>query len=319
MKLARKYFWMFCLGFGPLSLSAQVTVSAVLDSARILIGDQTDLHLSASHPPDIDLRYPTLGEAQLSGLQIIKIGKIDTIATSPEIMTKQDITISAYDSGYYAIPRLAFIYNLGGGGPKTEYTQSLGLEVATVPVDTTSIAPIKPIMREPVKFSDVLPFIYGLVGVFALFFGGYFLYRKFKKEPEIEEAPPIVLPAHVIAFGKLHELEKEKLWQKGDIKLYQSKLTYIIREYLEKRFKTPALESTTDEILNALKNEEFSGDLKANLREMLQMADLVKFAKAKPPAEFHQEMMDKAYQFIETTKLIEEPIVEETENEQLDS
>jgi hypothetical protein len=113
----------------------------------------------------------------------------------------------------------------------------------------------------------------------------------------------------------LTSLKNEKLWKKGEVKAYQSTLTYIVREYLENRFEVPALENTTDEILRSLKNTDLSQDWEGKLREMLQMADLVKFAKAQPQADFHDKMMNYAEDFVYKTKKIEISKEEETEND----
>lgn len=72
-----------------------------------------------------------------------------------------------------------------------------------------------------------------------------------KKAPEGRRAEKPLLP-HELALQKLVALQQQKLWQKGDVKPYQSELTFIIREYLENRFNIQALESTTDEIVQNL-------------------------------------------------------------------
>ena len=101
---------------------------------------------------------------------------------------------------------------------------------------------------------------------------------------------------------RLSNLEEEQLWQKGEIKTYQSKLTYIVREYLENRFDIQALESTTNEIVQQLNKEDIPVELRTKMREMLNVADLVKFAKASPPVTLNRDLMDNAISFVKTTK-----------------
>ena len=131
--------------------------------------------------------------------------------------------------------------------------------------------------------------------------------RKRKVLP-IEEFVPKI-PPHEIALEKLKKLEEEKLWQKGEVKLFHSNTTEIIREYIEQRFSIPALESTTDEILDNFKKVDLNGELKNILREMLVLADLVKFAKAKPLPDENEKTLQWAYQFVRET--IENKIKEE--------
>ena len=110
--------------------------------------------------------------------------------------------------------------------------------------------------------------------------------------------------AHEIAIEQLQALRAAQLWQKGAVKEYQSRLTRVIREYLENRYEVNALESTTEQILQELKQVDFNSDWKDKLREMLQMADLVKFAKAEPPADFHGRMLDNAEAFVRATQAV---------------
>ena len=114
------------------------------------------------------------------------------------------------------------------------------------------------------------------------------------------------------ALGKLKE---EKLWQQGQVKEYQSRLTYIIREYLENRYEVPALESTTEEIQRSLKQVDFDSSWKDKLSNILQVADLVKFAKAKPPVDFHDQVWKEAEDFVLATK--KKPVILEEEGEEV--
>ena len=130
----------------------------------------------------------------------------------------------------------------------------------------------------------------------------WWLMRRGQKQSEAPIPPPVIRPAHEIALEQLSLLRHEELWQKGEIKSYQSRLTDIIREYIERRYNVLALESTTFEIIAFLKDKNISTELKTKLREMLEVADLVKFAKAKPPENIHEKLMDDAVNFVKTTR-----------------
>jgi len=125
----------------------------------------------------------------------------------------------------------------------------------------------------------------------------------------VEEVYVAPKPAHEIALTKLKKLEDKQLWQKGQLKEYQSELTYIVREYLEKRYGIQALESTTAEIITELKNEDISEGHKKQLSEMFNMADMVKFAKATPPLDIQSKLLNEAESFVFNTKreIIAEP------------
>ena len=169
--------------------------------------------------------------------------------------------------------------------------------------DSIDMAPIKPILKEPSNLSDFIPYIIAL-GVFALIALFIRFYNNRKKSNEVEEItiPETILPPHERAFKDLAELKKEELWQKGRIKEYQSRLTRIIRSYLENRFDIQAIESTTDEIVGSLKRQDMEAAQLNTLTRILQIADLVKFAKAQPQRSIHEQFMDEAVSFVHETK-----------------
>ena len=169
--------------------------------------------------------------------------------------------------------------------------------------DSISMAPLKTIMTEPLTIEDFRFLLIGL-GILLLVAAGIFLLRRMRSKERIqkmEEAVIISAPPHETALRKLRELKEKELWQKGQIKEYQSELTFIIREYLQDRFTMNALEMTTSEILREV--PEFVDTEK--LGNILQIADLVKFAKAVPGEEIHEKFMQMAFELVEETKRIE--------------
>ena len=180
--------------------------------------------------------------------------------------------------------------------------------------DSLEIEPIKPILTEAKNFSDYLIYLY-IIGALLILGIAYWLFVKWQKnkesipQPVVEEV--IHIPAHTQALSALSTLRQEQLWQKGAVKEYQSRLTFIIREYLENRYDVPALESTTEEIVRNIS----SGDMELNdvdsLKRILQVADLVKFAKAKPDESIHESFMEEAEGFVHRTKKDNTPSIDE--------
>lgn len=176
------------------------------------------------------------------------------------------------------------------------------VDVASQDQDSIGISPIKTIIKEPAKLSDYLIYIYVVAGILTIWLA-LWLYNIYSRKKMITplEQDKVVIPAHDIALQKLHHLDDLKLWQAGNIKGYQSELTFIIREYVENKFEIKALELTTDEIVNALKSHLVKNHV-SQLMNILQVADLVKFAKSKPKVNIHQEFMEKAMEFVRQTK-----------------
>jgi LPXTG-motif cell wall-anchored protein len=288
-------------------LAAQVTVSAELDSSRIMIGDQVRLQLTVTHKPAVKVQkidWTVLDEQDK--IEVVAQGRLDTVSTSGDIILTQELILTSFDSGYHYIPPIPVSY-IAGDQSGTVQTGRLALEVSTFPIksDTAGLAPIKTIIGEPLRIQDLLPFLLLIVGVALLgMVVGYFLRRRRKKEAPPE--PEVMRPAHEIAMKQLSELRDRKLWQQGAVKEYHSELTHIVREYLENRFEVRALESTTEETMTQL-GDAVESTWREKLRELLQTADLVKFAKATPPATFHDDMLERAEAFVRATKREEIP------------
>lgn len=291
-------------------LHAQVDVVAELDSTRILIGDQVKLHLRIAQ--DSRARITRVDWSAIDSLKVVEVvsrGALDTVSKGNQLMLAQNLTLTSFDSGYHRIPPIPVYFTIEGRADSAR-TNELPLEVATFPItaDTARLQPIKNIIREPLRFRDVLPYV--LAGAAAALLIGLVLFFLRRRRPEQAAPPPPPRPAHELALEKLSALRKAQLWQGGDIKGFHSELSHILREYLENRYRMPALESTSAEILSHVQKTDVPPVWIHALREILQTADLVKFAKAVPPVTIHEEMLARAAQFVEETREKEVPVEE---------
>lgn len=172
---------------------------------------------------------------------------------------------------------------------------------------TKVINELKPIIEVESSWRDYLIYLYWLAGLLLAYFIGRFILKKIKSSNK-EVAQPIVEeeivkePAHVIALRALEQLKEGKSWIVGDIKGYQSDLTTTIRQYLEDRYSINALEMTTSEIITDIQKESsMEGQVDA-LKNILTVADMVKFAKAKPSEDIHEMFLEQAFEFVHKTK-----------------
>ena len=196
-------------------------------------------------------------------------------------------------------------------------TGTVTLQVKAVQVDTTkTFYDIKQPLAVSYTFWDWLKdhwlAVLLTLGLLLLIAGGVYYYRNRPKAAAPVVAKPI-LSADQIALNKLNELRDKKLWQQDQVKLYYSELTDVLREYLEKRYHIKAHEQTTDEIFEGLKTREILQENSLMLKQLLTLADLVKFAKQKPEAIENEQSMDKAMDFIRQTKHQPEPTTQKEE------
>src|SRR5690606_34973567 len=181
--------------------------------------------------------------------------------------------------------------------PTVFYSDSLVIQVQTLAVDTTrAFKPIKDIVPVKSSWLDYWQVIVGLILFLTLLaFVGYYFYKNRKVKAPAAEAVTPPEKAHEKALRLLSDLEHKQYGQQGEVKMYYSALSDILRNYLDDRFELNCMEQTTDELMALLKKQtdERAGlrKVRPELKKLLQTADLVKFAKADPgPAEQQTSM-----------------------------
>ena len=286
-----------CLFLTSFAFAQQPQVKAEIDTTNIRIGEQFQYKITVDETENVII--PKLNN--LKGLEVIDTLKIDTIEN--KLIRKYILT--GFDSGAFYIPQQQiFIRN------QAYLTDSLLVNVATVPIDTTKIKkfPIKGIKGEPYQFDDFKQYIWWVViAIIVIALLLYFFVFKKKKEQEETIVVPLLAP-YEEAMQKLEELDKKLLWQNNQVKKYYSELTDIIRGYIERELHVPALESTTDELIDVLRDFndtnsiETSREIIDKLKNLLQESDLVKFAKSKPLSHEIEEDRKEAKLIIDNLK-----------------
>jgi len=144
----------------------------------------------------------------------------------------------------------------------------------------------------------------------------YILRKKYGLPGENAKSDLPLLPPHVVAIMELDRLKSEKIWKKGKNKEYYTALSDILRKYIQRRFQINALEMTTDEILTLFKRDKNAQSVYQNLRQILQLADLVKFAKIQPIENENEISIMNSYLFVNQTKVEEAEPTEEIQDVQ---
>lgn len=294
-----------------IALAQQFTVSSQLDSASIQIGEQARLRLSVAQPTNLQVSIPILSDTITKGIEIVEMVKADTISLSDSrIQVNYDYLITSFDSGFYFIP--SYTYAAAGD---TLQTAPLGLSVTTVSVnpETDDVKAIKPIMDAPFYWSELFTWVGYFLLAFLVVSLIIFVLLKYvfkKKVPFIDQTPQPVIPPHIVALEKLEEIKVQKIWQCGDIKVFYTQVTDVLRVYLEGRFGINAMELTSDEIMALVKKEPGLNEVRAALKDLLTLADLVKFAKMVPLENENERSLLTAFDVVDKTKPIEESQVE---------
>ncbi len=268
---------------------------------RYKIGEWVDLHVVAEFPPSVKLIGPSATDS-IGGFEMLntEAGPIEQIGGQKRQVWK--FRLITFDTGRVFIPPIPFLYSVHADtSQKRAYSTPVALTIIGVEVDLQGdIKDIKPPLDAPWLFEDFLPYL--LLLLVILIIGGLFFYlrRKRRKETEPDRFVRRV-PPHEAALAALRDLEDAKLWQQGRIKEYYSRVTEIVRVYLEDQFGVPALESTSDEILSAVKDLDPVRGVLRELKSFLLTADLVKFAKYVPTLDENTNELSAAYAIVRST------------------
>lgn len=287
----------------------QVSVKVELDSAYLTMGRTTPLHVEV---------VGNLSETGGLLLPDTLWRDVEVAAISEPLITdlgngrkelRQEITLQAFDSGLYTLPPVLYLQD-------GQVTESNRPALKVMPVDVDSMVTVHDYYgaQKPArKFFDFLPdwmTDYGVWILLALVViaAGLYIYFKWIKQGRIPLMPakkPV--PPYELAMQRLATLRSENLCERGEEKEYYTRLTDILRNYLDTRFGINAMEMTSTQILQALNKNEETRLPRKYMTRILEIADFVKFAKVRPLPDDNAAAFRSAMQFVEDTKPKEEP------------
>lgn len=313
--MKRLLYYTFLLAF-PMLYAQEVKVET--NTKNIKIGEQIQYKVSVETPADTPVSFP---EGQtFAPLEMVKTRAADTLRDGGKYRLVKEYYLTQFDEGKYTIPSQKIRIN-----NKDYFTDSLLVEVHTVAIDTLKqplydIKPIQEVKKPFTSYGWILTIIAAVLLLLIVAFV-YFVFIRKKKFPFLQTQKK--LPPFDRAIQDLKELQNSKYLIQSQHKEYYTRLTDIVKVYLEEEVHILAKESTTDELLTKINLLQEKGKLNlnqetiTNLKRVLQTADLVKFAKNKPSddnAEYDRETIENVV--IKTQEAIPlEPTDEQAINE----
>lgn len=304
-----------CAAWLP-SEAAPLSVRARLDSVQVLMGRLTTLRLEVTQPQARSGSFPMFDRAGAEGyvgvcgdsVELRTSFRRDTVQKGGGlIQINYEVPVQAFDSGLYQLPQFVYV-----SGHDTVRSNKVSLKVIPVPVAADAkISDFTPPVSPKGKLLDFLPdwvidlwwLWISILLLIILFIIGMRRYRRQGAliKPKAEPNP------YDVAMQRLDNLKRRQLWEQGMEKEYFTLLTDILREYLEKRFGINAMEMTTKEIIDSLSSNQEVKEKRGYMRDILDVADFVKFAKVRPLPEDNIAAFDNARRFVEETKPAEKP------------
>lgn len=291
-----------------------IIFTASIDSVSIMMGKQARIDYQIVQDKGVEGYIKQDNPKLLSPyVEIIKETRNDTTdLDNNRIQINRQIVIQSFDSGIWEIPAAKYIVD-----KDTFLSNSLSLKVIPANVDSlTTVHTYKPVSDVPFNLLDYLPdFIYyywwAILLVLVLIAAGIYFYLSMKREKPLFAPKKVKVPPYEEAIDALNTLKAAKLWQAGQDKEYFTRLTDILRRYIDRRFSINAVEMTSSEIIDTLKRNEETRAVNEQLRQILEVADFVKFANMRALPDDSEGSWNKAQHFVEETK--PQPVVEEEE------
>lgn len=288
-------------------------IEAKLDSTHVVMGKTTIMHINIEQNKDVSgLLISLVADTLSSKVEIADKGKADTLQLdNNRVQIKRDIALQTFDPGTYQLPPIAYVV-----GKDTIKSKQLALTVDSIKVDTEGkIKDFKPIVEIPFKLLDTVPdFITNywwawLLGI-AMIAAAIFSYFKWFKKG-INPLKPIKrrLPPYEEAMQALAALKASDLWQNGQDKEYFTRLTDILRVYIDRRFGIKAVELTSSQIMEKIKENNEAHIANDQLNNVLEVADFVKFANMHTLADDNEIAYQRAVNFVEQTKPL--PVIDD--------
>ncbi|MFS4468903.1 hypothetical protein [Maribacter sp. 2210JD10-5] len=273
--------FMLILGFQGFSQSKPI-IKTEIDTTFIKIGEQIQWKVIVEVDTTAQVFFP---EGQtFSPLETVEAFATDTTRKQDRLTLQKIYALTQFDSGSYKLPSQRI--EIDGTGYMTD---SMMVNVETIPVDTVAqkMYDIKPLITVEKSSGGFWKYLLGGL-LILLVLGGLFYWFVLRKKPLTEKEKEALLPPYDKALLELKRLENSKYLIQDEFKEYYSELTDIVRSYLEEDVHVSALESTTDQLIDKLELLTDSGELELDketinqFKNILQTADLVKFAKSKP-------------------------------------
>ena len=248
---------------------------------------------------------PVLDKELIPGVEIVDRTIVDTLSLKDgRVQYDQYLTLTSFEDSLFYIAPLPFV-----NGDDTVWSEGLTLNVVQpFEMDTTDMAitDIKGVYKAPIWWWGIFRWVLLALLLAGVGVAGYYLITYLQNRKREEQGNDVITvplrPAEEVALEKLDAIKEKKIWQQGQVKEYYTQLTDVVREYIARRFEVSSVEQTSDETLRDIRpllNER--KDLYDQLRKMLTLADLVKFAKWSTTPDENELSLRNAYTFVKET------------------
>jgi hypothetical protein len=280
------------------------------------VGDRIPLRLTATYPADLELTLPELPKEWGSFEVLAQTLLPPTDNGDGTLTVVRQVTATLWAPGDYQTPSFTVRYREAEGELQELSVPPLSLTVASVlNQDDTQMRDLKP--QVSLSRPPVWPWILGGVFLAALVgvVGWILLNRLLRRTGPIPTSTPAFDPRapHEIAYDELNRIAALNLPTRGELKPHYTLIAACVRAYIQGCYGIPALDQTTEELVTAFRHARVDRGHAGLFRDLLAEADLVKFARFRPPVQRAYAAIDQARHIVDVTKPAKEPESQETD------
>lgn len=280
---------------------AQSRIHAELDTARATVGDRITLTVTVDHPAGSRVVWPD--SLDTAAFEVLDARSAPPVPEGDGLRSTAAFTLTAFELGDLQVPGVDAVVEGPGEARDTLTTEPLDVQMVSVGGDGSGdIRDIRGPLSIPLSLVRVGLWV--LVALAAAV-GAWVLWRRMRGRGEKSDAAPLPAspprPPHEVALEALARLEASSLLERGQVKEYHIRVSDILRAWVEARYRVPALEMTSGEVLEGLRRAGLDGSFLDDLRRFLGPCDLVKFAKVRPTAEASRDVLALGRRLVESS------------------
>jgi len=287
-------------GQGDAGVAPALSVKTRAIQSSVQVGEVLSVEVVITH--DSGQRYELKPSGDLGVFELVTSER--SRRDGPESSTTTFVVkLQAFELGKQVTPPLGFEISEAAGtavmtvdGVEIEVVSSLPADANATGAD---LYDIRPPLEIPVRTWRLL---YALLGLLAAGLLGWALLRYLKRPraPVMELAKPLA-PLHQRTLASLDSLAAENLPAQQRVKEFYFRLSEIMRGYLGEQYHFDARESTTPELLEALRTRTTPGLPFKELSDFAHQSDFVRYAKFDVPPDECKTALELAYRIVHGT------------------
>lgn len=285
--------WVLWLALIASALATPFRVEVKAEKTRFELGQTVKLVYRIEGPPQGQVVFPDAGKLELKPFEVKDAASFALPATAQGRVWEYRVKLTSYETGNLQLPEahLSVKSSLDGTSEDLKLP-GLRFEVERVPAQKGD----KPDQIRDLKSLALagVPWVVWIAAVLAALTGAATVWGllRWLRNPRKVQAPPPLAP-YPWALKELQELSQIR----HDGERFYERLSYLLRFYLGWRYSLPLLEQTTSETMRVLQLPD-PGHRYA--KEILEAADMAKFARVVPPGPRLEEHLDWARLLVES-------------------